>query len=398
MRMRYGFTTGSCAAAASKAAAYMLLTGKKKETISIVTPKGIVFEAKLLEITRKEKSVSCAVEKDGGDDPDITTGALVYAEVSYTERSKTSQTETSLQEEKQTETKALHATIEIDGGIGVGRVTRPGMDQPVGNAAINHVPRQMIEAEVLEVCRMADYKGALKVIISIPKGVELAEKTFNPRLGIVGGISVLGTSGVVEPMSSQALLDTIRLELNMRHAQNSQIAAVSPGNYGLDFMKETYGYDLDASVKCSNFIGETIDMAVECGFEKMLLTGHIGKLVKVSGGIMNTHSREADCRVELLVAAGLRAGVSRDNLMKILYSATTTEAIAYLEEEKKTKPVMDYLMERIIYYTNKRAGGKMKIECILYDNQYGELAKSEGAEEFLHELQHENVTANGTTI
>ena len=139
--MRYGFTTGSCAAAASKAAAYMLLTGKKKETISIVTPKGIVFETKLLDITRKEKSVSCAVEKDGGDDPDITTGALVYAEVSYTERSKTFHTETSLQEEKQTETKALHATIEIDGGIGVGRVTRPGMDQPVGNAAINHVPR-----------------------------------------------------------------------------------------------------------------------------------------------------------------------------------------------------------------------------------------------------------------
>ena len=278
MRMRYGFTTGSCAAAASKAAAYMLLTGKKKETISIVTPKGIVFEAKLLEITRKEKSVSCAVEKDGGDDPDITTGALVYAEVSYTERSKTSQTENSLQEEKQTETTALHATVEIDGGIGVGRVTRPGMDQPIGNAAINHVPRQMIESEVLEVCRMADYKGDLKVIISIPKGVELAEKTFNPRLGIVGGISVLGTSGVVEPMSSQALLDTIRLELNMRHAQNSQVAAVSPGNYGLDFMKETYGYDLDDSVKCSNFIGETIDMAVECGFSKMLLTGHIGKL------------------------------------------------------------------------------------------------------------------------
>ena len=238
MRMRYGFTTGSCAAAASKAAAYMLLTGKKKETISIVTPKGIVFETKLLDITRKEKSVSCAVEKDGGDDPDITTGALVYAEVSYTERSKTFHTETSLQEEKQTETKALHATIEIDGGIGVGRVTRPGMDQPVGNAAINHVPRQMIEAEVLEVCRMADYKGALKVIISIPKGVELAEKTFNPRLGIVGGISVLGTSGVVEPMSSQALLDTIRLELNMRHAQNSQIAAVSPGNCIFSLLSE----------------------------------------------------------------------------------------------------------------------------------------------------------------
>ena len=163
-------------------------------------------------------------------------------------------------------------------------------------------------------------------------------------------------------------------------------------------MKETYGYDLDASVKCSNFIGETIDMAVECGFEKMLLTGHIGKLVKVSGGIMNTHSREADARMELLAAAGLRSGVSTESLRKILDCATTTEAIAFLEKENKTKPVMDYLVERIIYYTNKRAGGKMKIECILYDNQYGELAKSEGAEEFLHELQHENVNANETTI
>ncbi len=400
--MRYGFTTGSCAAAAAKAATYMLLTGKKKETISIQTPKGIVFETKLSEITRKERSVSCAVEKDGGDDPDITTGALVYAEVSYAERSQPLKTVSPLREKTQKEIRketqenaswpetsnASHATVEIDGGIGVGRVTRPGMDQPVGNAAINHVPRQMIESEVLEVCRMADYKGALKVIISIPKGVELAEKTFNPRLGIVGGISVLGTSGVVEPMSSQALLDTIRLELTMQRAQNSPIAAVSPGNYGLDFMKETYGYDLDASVKCSNFIGETIDMAVECGFEKMLLTGHIGKLVKVSGGIMNTHSREADCRVELLAAAGLRAGVSHTNLMKILDSATTTEAIAYLEEENKTKPVMDYLMERILYYTNRRAGGKMQIECILYDNQYGELAKSEKAEEFLNELKN----------
>ena len=398
--MRYGFTTGSCAAAASKAATYMLLTGKKKEIISILTPKGIVFEAKLLEITRKERSVSCAVEKDGGDDPDITTGALVYAEVSYEESAKTiREDDISCEvenEKKEPEENAIkssflektHATVEIDGGIGVGRVTRPGMDQPVGNAAINHVPRQMIESEVLEVCRMADYKGSLKVIISIPKGVELAEKTFNPRLGIVGGISVLGTSGVVEPMSSQALLDTIRLELNMQRAQNSPIAAISPGNYGLDFMKETYGYDLDTSVKCSNFIGETIDMAVECGFEKMLLTGHIGKLVKVSGGIMNTHSREADCRVELLASAGLRAGVSRANLMKILDSTTTTEAIAYLEEENKTKPVMEYLMERILYYTNRRAGGKMRIECILYDNQYGELAKSEDAEKFLNELKN----------
>lgn len=372
--MRYGFTTGSCAAAAAKAAAYMLLTGKKKETIAIMTPKGILFQAALCDIVRAEKEVSCAVKKDGGDDPDITTGALVYAQVSFW----------TAQGEKR---------IEIDGGVGVGRVTRPGMDQPVGNAAINHVPRQMIEKEVLEVCRMADYKGGLKVVISIPAGKELAEKTFNPRLGIVGGISVLGTSGVVEPMSSQALLDTIRLELNMKRAQGYEIAAVSPGNYGLDFMREAYGYDLDASVKCSNFIGEAIDMAVQIGFGKMLFTGHIGKLVKVSGGIMNTHSREGDCRMELMAAAGLRAGVSVGMLNKILDCATTTEAICFLEDEKKTKPVMQYLMQRIMYYLNYRAKGAMRVECIMYDNQYKELAKSDGAEKFLEELKKAEETA-----
>lgn len=386
--MRYGFTTGSCAAAAAKAASYMLLTGKKKEAISITTPKGLVFDATLLDIVRKENSVSCAVQKDGGDDPDITTGLLVYAEVSYL---NSSDAETKIEKEllssdRKNENESHQAKVVIDGGIGVGRVTRPGMDQPIGNAAINHVPRQMIEKEVLEVCKMVDFRGSLQVIISIPGGVELAAKTFNPRLGIVGGISVLGTSGVVEPMSSQALLDTIRLELTMKRAQGNDIAAVSPGNYGLDFLKETYGYDLDASVKCSNFIGETIDMAVECGFSKMLLTGHIGKLVKVSGGIMNTHSREADARMELLAAAGLRVGVSTESLRKILDCATTTEAIAFLEKENKTKPVMQYLMDRILYYTNRRAGEKMQVECILYDNQYGELAKSSGAEGLLRSL------------
>lgn len=368
MRMRYGFTTGSCAAAAAKAAAYMLLTGRRRETIRIMTPKGIAFDAKLQDIVREEKQVSCAVEKDGGDDPDITTGALVYASVSFQQISG----------EKR---------IEIDGGLGVGRVTRPGMDQPVGNAAINHVPREMIEREVLEVCAAADYKGGLKVMISIPDGVKLAEKTFNPRLGIVGGISVLGTSGVVEPMSSQALLDTIRLELKMKRADGWEIAAVSPGNYGLDFMKTAYGYDLDASIKCSNFIGASLDMAGELGFQRLLLTGHIGKLVKVAGGIMNTHSHEGDCRMELMAAAGLRAGVKPEVLKKILDCATTTEAIGFLEQENMTGPVMELLMERIQYYLNRRAADSMQVACIMYDNQYGELAKSEHAEEFLEELK-----------
>ena len=257
--MRYGFTTGSCAAAAAKAAAYMLLSGNEKKQITIETPKGILFDAVIVDIARAENAVSCGVVKDGGDDPDITTGAHICAKVGFAHTDGEQ-----LQESGQ-------PYIDIKGGTGVGRVTKPGLDQPVGNAAINHVPREMIEKEVLEVCRLFDYRGGLDVEISVPQGEELAEKTFNPRLGIIGGISILGTSGIVEPMSSQALLDTIRVELQQKYAQGMTIAAVSPGNYGLDFMKRAYGYDLDASVKCSNFIGDTIDMAIDIGFERMLL-------------------------------------------------------------------------------------------------------------------------------
>ena len=358
--MRYGFTTGSCAAAAAKAAAYMLLTGKEKTEITIATPKGIPYTAQLVDIARGETEVSCAVEKDGGDDPDVTTGTRIYAKVSLG--------------------KGVGRKVHITGGRGVGRVTRPGLDQPVGNAAINHVPREMIEKEVLQVCEIADYKGSLDIEISVPDGEKLAEKTFNPRLGIVGGISILGTSGVVEPMSSQALLSTIRVELNQKRAEGYDYVAVSPGNYGLDFMKRVYGYDLDKSVKCSNFIGDTIDMAVELGFQRMLLAGHIGKLIKVAGGIMNTHSREGDCRMELLAAFALRHGVEPEALCRILDCVTTEEAVRILEESGKKQEVMDHVMERICYYLNKRAEKKMQVDCIMYANEFGELARSEEAE------------------
>lgn len=360
--MRHGFTTGSCAAAAAKAAAYMLLSGRKKTEITIETPKGIAYTAQILHIDRTETRVSCAVKKDSGDDPDITTGTLIAAAVCYGEK-KTRE-------------------IEIEGGIGVGRVTKPGLDQPVGNAAINRVPREMIEKEVAEVCRIADYKGGLKVEISVPGGEKLAEQTFNPRLGIVGGISILGTSGIVEPMSNQAILDTIRIELNQRRVQGFDYVVVSPGNYGMDFMKRAYGYDLDKSVKCSNFIGDTVDMAVELGFCKLLLIGHVGKLIKVAGGIMNTHSKEADCRMELLAAFSVREQVEPELIQKVLNCVTTEEAVCILKDSGKLWPIMEYAAERICYYLKKRAGGKLAVDCILYTNELGELAGTREAKEW----------------
>ena len=360
--MRYGFTTGSCAAAAAKAAAYMLLTGKKKTEITIETPKGISYTAQTEDIVCKEREASCAVRKDGGDDPDVTTGALIYAKVSFSEEAG--------------------QKLRIQGGVGVGKVTRPGLDQPVGSAAINRVPREMIEKEVRQVCEITDYKGSLTVEIFVPDGERLAQQTFNPRLGITGGISILGTSGIVEPMSSQAVLDTIRVELNQRKAEGFDYVAVAPGNYGLEFMKKSYGYDLDRSVKCSNFIGDTIDMAAELGFRKLLFTGHIGKLIKVAGGIMNTHSKEGDCRMELLAAFSIRAGVGQEKIRAILDCLTTEEAVRILKEEGKCDEVMAYAAERICFYLEKRAQGRMRIDCIVYANEFGELARSKEAAEW----------------
>lgn len=369
--LRKGFTTGSCGAAAAKAALYMLLTGSVKDEIEIITPGGAVFRTEVKDIFREGNRVRCAVVKDGGDDPDVTTGLHVTAEVRAEERGDG----------------ALE--IQIEGGPGVGRVTLPGLDQPVGNAAINRVPRQMIEKELSEVAELLDFRGRIRVILSVPGGEAAAERTFNPRLGIEGGISILGTTGIVEPMSTRAILDTIRVELNQRKALGDRIAAVSPGNYGLNFMKETYGYDLNRSVKCSNYVGDTIDMVREMGFRGMLLTGHIGKLIKVSGGIMNTHSKEGDARMELLAAGVIRAGGSMDTLRGILNCRVTEEALGIIQAESPAllRKSMDAVMDRILYYLRKRAGEELPVECILYSNEFGLLAASPEAMDMLEKLR-----------
>lgn len=369
--LRKGFTTGSCGAAAAKAALYMLLTGSVKDEIEIITPGGAVFRTEVKDIFRGENRVRCAVVKDGGDDPDVTTGLHVTAEVRAEER-----TDGTLE-------------IQIEGGPGVGRVTLPGLDQPVGNAAINRVPRQMIEKELSEVAELLDFRGRIRVILSVPGGEAAAERTFNPRLGIEGGISILGTTGIVEPMSTRAILDTIRVELNQRKALGDRIAAVSPGNYGLNFMKETYGYDLNRSVKCSNYVGDTVDMVRELDFRGMLLTGHIGKLIKVSGGIMNTHSKEGDARMELLAAGVIRAGGSMDTLRGILNCRVTEEALGIIQAESPAllRTSMESVMDRVLYYLRKRAGEELPVECILYSNEFGLLAASPGAMDMLEELR-----------
>ena len=366
-KLRYGYTTGSCAAAASKAAAAMLLSGKELSYVELHTPKGIDLRLEVLDISREDNAVSCAIQKDGGDDPDVTNGILIYAKVSREP--------------------ADEAQIIIDGDIGVGRVTKPGLEQPVGAAAINKVPRQMIRENLEAVCEQYHYHGKLSVVISIPSGVELAAKTFNPRLGIVGGISVLGTSGIVEPMSEQALIDTIRVEMRQKLANGMEYLLVVPGNYGIDFLDQYgHGLQLEDAVKCSNFVGEALDAAVEFGAKGVLLVGHIGKFVKLAGGIMNTHSHNADARMELLTVHAALLGAPVELLQKMMECVTTDDALKYLKEADLMEPVMERIMEKMEFYVNQRAQHQLELGVITFSNVFGILGQTKNVPDLVKKI------------
>ena len=356
-RMRCGYTTGTCAAAAARAAAELLLHGELVPAVTVSTPAGIDVIVEVEEHDSGNGWAQCAVQKDSGDDPDVTNGALVYARVEFCDK----------------------PGITIDGGIGVGRVTREGLDQPVGAAAINSTPRRMIAEQVEQVASPSD--GGLLVTISIPAGVELAAKTFNPRLGIEGGISVLGTGGIVSPMSEDALISSIELEMKTLRARGVADLIVVPGNYGRDFACGQLSLDMDQAVSCSNYFGATLDAAVVLGFERVLIVGHIGKMAKVAGGIMNTHSRVADCRVEVLAANAALVGASQEVVASIMEAATTDAALDALIECGLANATMASLMERLADKLAHRAAGAVQVEAIVFSNVHGVLGKTPGADE-----------------
>ena len=360
-RLRCGYTTGTCAAAAAAGAAALLLEGAALPAVHIDTPAGVRVEAELLEHAAGEGWAACAVRKDGGDDPDVTDGALICARV---ERS-------------------TGPGIAIDGGQGVGRVTRPGLDQPVGEAAINSTPRRMIQEQLEAAAARAGYAGGLRAVISVPTGEALAGRTFNPRLGIEGGISILGTSGIVRPMSEEALIRSVQLELDLVRSGGAEDVLVTPGNYGEDFARDVLGLSLDRWALCSNYIGEAIDHARGLGFRSLLLVGHLGKLVKVAAGIMNTHSRTADGRSETMAAHTALCGGDRALVRRVFDAPTTDGAVALLEETGLKEAVMASLAAALDRRLRARAGADMEIEALFFSNRFGILGQTPGAARLL---------------
>ena len=355
--LRCGYTTGTCAALGAAGAARLLLTGRAPETVGLRTPKGIVVEVapQFCRLCSKT-TAECAIVKDGGDDVDATTGLPVVAAVTLLADAP--------------------RTVTIDGGTGVGRVTKPGLDQPVGAAAINHVPRQMITEALLKEAETAGYSGGFAVVIRIEGGEDAAKRTFNPHLGVVGGLSVLGTSGIVEPMSQQALLDSLQLEIHQAALQSRRLI-LAPGNYGLDYLAAHYPELREIPiVKISNFIGQALDMAAAEQFGEVLLVGHVGKLVKLAGGIMNTHSKQADCRTELFCAHAALCGADTVTCRALMDAATTDACLDILDAAGLKITVMASLLQAVQLHLDRRVEGAFTVGAVLFSNQSGPLGQT----------------------
>ena len=321
-KYRRGYTTGSCAAAASKAATHMLLTKNKIDKINIDTPKGIPLSLNVCNIELTENKAKCSIEKDGGDDIDATHSMHIYAEAELIDRTN-------------------DEDIIVEGGIGVGVVTKKGLSVEVGKPAINPVPMRMINSEVRKVIG-EDFKDnlgknkSLKITICAPEGVEIAKKTFNPRLGIIGGISILGTTGIVEPMSDEGWKKSLSIELEMKKAQGLESIILVPGNHGEKFIKEKLNLDMKYVVRTSNFVGYMLKEAQRIGFKKILMAGHIGKYIKISAGIFNTHSKIADARSEILISNLAMMGAPYEFLKKIEGCVTAEAAVEIINESNYT--------------------------------------------------------------
>lgn len=434
--LRRGFTTGSCAAAASKAAAQLLFEDFCAEKVSLLTPKGIFLEIKIESREKKEGWARCSVKKYAGDDPDITDGIRIYSTVSlYADKplpdalcadkplpdglctDKFSSGVSCAGDASADSVYYAHhwyaektgddLILYLRGGEGIGRVTRAGLSCPVGMWAINPVPRRMIFAEAARAAQKAGFKGSVWITLEIPGGEEIARKTFNPRLGIEGGLSVLGSSGIVEPMSEPALLETIRLEIGQKALEKEACLLMVPGNYGERFLAEKLLLPVEKAVKCSNYIGKALDMAVDAGIEKILLVGHAGKLIKLAAGVMNTHSKAADGRMECLAAYGAACGASREMAGQILDCVTVDEALGILEQKEGLREETTALaMRRISAVLRRRtevrqglegkqkAKGHVRVEAILFTDERGILGMTDGAQELVRMVSENHKKEN----
>lgn len=398
--LKKGFTTGSCATATTKAALTHILEGYEISKVNIITPNGteLLLDVVLNEICEEgnTKKASYYIKKYSGDDPDITNGTFILSQVRlidiYDKSKDIALVKKSIEKSYERDERAfvwLSDKLVLVGGKGVGKVTKKGLACDVGEPAINPTPRKTIKDIVESLVSDYAYDGIVEVMISVPAGEVLALSTFNSKVGIVGGISILGTTGIVEPMSEKALVDTIEVETRVVCSTGTDTVVITPGNYGKDYLRNETLINENIVIKCSNFVGEALAFVSKYNnIKKIIFSGHLGKLVKVAGGILNTHSKYGDGRMEIIwehtkpfVLGDIRLCQSlKKNIME---SVMVDEAIRHLREVNLDGKVLGSLLKSIetvirnkIFETREEVY-EIEIGVIIFSNKYGLLIESE---------------------
>ena len=364
-KLRKGFTTGTTATAATVTAIRTLLNQEPQETVTVHAANGKIAIFDVEQTDFDEQQASCAIKKDGGDDQDATDGALIFATVKLRDDNE----------------------IHLDGGKGVGRVTKEGLANKPGMPAINPTPRRVIKAAARE--ELGEKRG-INIVISVPEGERIAKLTYNPRLGIVGGISILGTSGVVTPMSESSWKHSISIEMNIHRKRGDNTIVLVPGNYGEDFAKDELGIPNAKIVQMSNFVGYVLHETQRLGFTKVLIVGDLGKMIKVAGGIFSTHSKDADARAEIMVAnLALMGGVPTAFLRKINQCLTTISMIKMIDEAGYQE-VYQMIADKIKLRAEKLLAHRephVEIDVVIFSRESGFLAASKPFQEIKGEWQ-----------
>jgi cobalt-precorrin-5B (C1)-methyltransferase len=338
-----GYTTGTCAQAAAKASGLMLLTQRQIDFVEVDIPSGKTLTLEILDPKINTDRASCAIEKDSGDDPDATDGIKIRAEVRFSQEKG----------------------IIITGSEGVGMVTKPGLAVKVGEYAINPVPRKMIRREIEKL--LADTQAisqgrGLEVIISVPRGREIARQTFNSRVGVVDGISILGTTGIVEPKSLEAYKASLALQLDVLKAAGYPRTVLVLGYVGEKFCKEVLGFKEDVIIKIGDHVGFMLDECAKKDIKDILLVGHIAKLAKVAAGQFNTHCQFGDARIKTLVVYAKLCGAEGEIIQKIAEQKTAEAAVDILREGGLGK-VFDKLAQGVVKRISRNIDPSLRVTC-----------------------------------
>ena len=344
-KLRTGFTTGTCATAASKAGILAIINQQSLNNVDVILPKRDKINIQINSCNFSKYNAQCSVIKDGGDDPDVTHGAEIFVDISLTD---------------------TIGSIEIDGGKGVGRVTKPGLGLEIGTAAINPTPKKMILENIQEVGEEVLGKNGIKIVVSVPTGEELAKKTDNPRIGILDGISILGTSGIVIPYSTASFAAAIRQQIDVVSSMNDEEVVLTTGGRSEDFAREIIKLPDHSFIQMGDFSGYTIQQCAKKSLKKAYVAGFIGKLAKMAAGVKQTHVKGGKVDMKFLSELAKRCDADPETIRKIL-GANTARNVQEIIMEDNVNGFFDEITKETCNQMRQHSEEKIPVEVILFD-------------------------------